>query len=164
MLCLESLSFWWLLANVPLFISNEVSFWCFFFPCFFSHWQIFPLLLRSSCLFFAFPLPLSSAEQSWRSWMLYFPWQQPAGKALSWRCDRALWRHVAGRRLLCWTGCRRGPWRCQPLHPWRTCPLCWPLAYTCSNDWSTTVAGWKIQMLLQLKCKERVRVIGYWQL
>ncbi len=56
MLSLESLSFWWLLANVPLFISNEVSFWCFFL-CFSSCWQIFSLLLRSSCLVFAFSLP-----------------------------------------------------------------------------------------------------------
>lgn len=147
-------SFWWL-ANVPLFISNEVSVWFFFsFFCFSSYWQIFPLLLKSLCL--CLLSPPSSVEQSWLSWMLYYHWQQPAVTALSWRYDQALWRRVAGQLLPCWAVCRRGPWRYHPLHPWGTCPLCCPLAFTCINDCSTTMPGWKIQILLQLKCKERV--------
>lgn len=113
--------------------------------------SVIEIILSCLCLL----SPLSSVEQSWLSWMLYYPWQQPAGTALSWRCDQALWRRAAGQRLPCWAVCRRGPWRYHPLHPWRTCLLCWPLAFMCSNDWSTTMPGWKIQILLQLKCKER---------
>lgn len=154
---LESFSFWWRLANVPLFISNEVSVW-FFFPL---TDRFFPLLLKLSCLVFASCLPPSSSvEQSWLSWMLYYHWQQPAVTALYWRCGQALLRRAGGRRLPCWAVCRRGPWRSHPLHLWRICLLCCPLASMSINDCSSTTPGWKIQMLLQLKCKRRVWALG----
>lgn len=130
-------------------MSNEVSFWCVS-----SNWHISPQL--QNILSHLFPVSVfSSVEQSWASWMPYYRWQRPAGTALSWRCGPASWRDVAGQCFPCCPVCKAGPLRYRPLHLWGTCQLCWPLAFMCTNDWSTTMQGWKIQILLQPKCKER---------
>lgn len=126
------------------------------FPLFFLLLTDFPSVLKIivSCL--CLLSPLSSVKQSWLSWMRYYHWQRPAVTAPSWRCGQASWKHVAGQRLPCWAVCRRGPWRYHLLHPRRTFLHCCPPAFMCISGCSTTMPGWKIRVLLQPKCKERM--------